>query len=341
MKNTRLFLFRDKSNELILFGVGLVSYVVMSFLMPDRFFTISNAHNMLFQAAELGILSLAMALTIIIAGIDLSVVSTANLTAIVIILFQRILPKSWLNIPSAFFLVIILGFVLGSINGLLVAKVKVSPILATLGTMTLYSGISIGITNGATIAGIPESMQTIGAGLFLAIPIPLYFFIFCSMIIAWILNRTPFGFKLYLLGNNPNVTRFSGYNNDRLTIVTYIISGILSALAGLIFLCRSNSAYADYGKSYITLTILIVVLGGVSVTGGRGRIGGIVLALLVMQVFSTGFNMLLLPFGNSNFFKDFLYGVLLISILMINPVLKNTKIVKKSRKNNKSENVFR
>jgi simple sugar transport system permease protein len=323
MKKMKHLLHAAGSENLMLISIGITAFTVLSILMPYRFFSLNNVNNMLFQAAELGILSIAMALPIIIAGIDLSIVSNANLTAICIWHAVRLIPSPALHLPAAVMITLVLGTLLGAVNGLLTAKAKIPPILATLGTMTLYSGISVGITGGATVAGIPPGLKQIGTGTFLGLPLPIYVLIACFLAAAWILNRTPFGFKMYLLGCNSKVTRFSGYNNDRITIITYILSGLLAAAAGFVILCRSNSAYADYGKSYITLTILIVVLGGIAVTGGKGKISGVVLAVFLMQVFSTGFNMLLLPYGNSNFFKDFLYGVLLIAILVLKPAVSN------------------
>lgn len=323
MKKMKRVLHYVGSENLMLITIGVTAFTVLSILMPYRFFSLNNVNNMLFQAAELGILSIAIALPIVIAGIDLSIVSTANLTAICIWHAVRLIPSPALHIPAAVVIVLVLGTLLGAVNGLLTAKAKIPPILATLGTMTLYSGISIGITGGATVAGLPPGLKQIGMGTFLGLPIPIYVLIVCFLAAAWILNRTPFGFKMYLLGCNSKVTRFSGYNNDKITMVTYMLSGLLAAAAGFVILCRSNSAYADYGKSYITLTILIVVLGGIAVTGGKGRISGVVLAVFLMQVFSTGFNMLLLPYGNSNFFKDFLYGVLLIAILVLKPAVSS------------------
>lgn len=311
------------SENLILLVIGIISFVSLSLLMPQRFLSINNINNMLFQAAELGILSLAMSLPILIGGIDLSIVSIANLTAIIIWNITRLVPVPILQFPLAIIIICIVGVSLGIINGILITKIKIPPILTTLGTMTLYSGISIGITGGATVAGISLELKQFGIGIILGLPIPIWFFIGCFLVVAILLNKTPIGFKMYLLGNNSNVTLYSGYNNSRLTLITYIISGLLSSIAGFIILSRSNSAYADYGKSYITLTILIVVLGGISVTGGRGKISGVIIAVFLMQIFSTGFNMLLLPYGNSNFFKDFLYGILLISILIVKPLLTN------------------
>jgi simple sugar transport system permease protein len=133
---------------------------------------------------------------------------------------------------------------------------------------------------------------------------------------VWIfLNHTPLGVKTYLLGANSRAALFSGVNNGRVTLAVYGTSGMLASIAGIINLARTSSANPSYGASYILLTILIAVLGGVSVSGGAGRVAGVILALASLQMLSTGFNMILVNNGDSNFFKNFAWGLLLLLVV--------------------------
>jgi simple sugar transport system permease protein len=183
--------------------------------------------------------------------------------------------------------------------------------------MTLFTGLAVGLTRGSTISGFPASVLAIGNGTLLGIPIPLLVLLALALVVWFLLTRTTYGFKVYMLGTNPVAAQFSGINNRRVILTTHILTGLLSASTGLLALARTNSANADYGSSYILLTLLIAVLGGVAVTGGFGRIAGVMLALVVLQFLSTGFNMLLVRFGGSNFFRDFAWGLLLLLVTSI------------------------
>ena len=136
------------------------------------------------------------------------------------------------------------------------------------------------------------------------------------MAVAVILNRTPFGEKIYMLGTNPLAARFAGLDNDRLIVRTYMLCGLLSSVAGVIMMSRANSAKADFGSSYLLLTILIAVLGGVNPYGGFGKVAGVFLAVLSLQFLSSGFNILRF----SNFAKEFVWGALLLIVIVMSVV---------------------
>jgi simple sugar transport system permease protein len=143
--------------------------------------------------------------------------------------------------------------------------------------------------------------------------------IFAALVVLFsvLLNRTPFGFKRYMLGTNPTASRFSGINNARVLVWTYVLSGLLGATAGMIFLARNNSAKTDYGSSCILQAILVAILGGINPMAGFGKISGLVLAILSFQFLSTGLNMLLVQYSGSNFFKEFAWGALLLVVMVI------------------------
>jgi simple sugar transport system permease protein len=325
---------RVDTNIALLFGTVVVVFLAMAIARPTMFPTPDNISSMAFQVSEIGILTLGMMLAILIGGIDLSVNATANLAAIFAgMLLTRLMPGGdagaggglwalW-SIALAVGVALVTGAVCGLINGVLIAYVEVPAILATLTTMTIYTGLAFGITKGTSISGFSDAVLYIGNGYLLGIPMPMVILIVCVIIVWFLLERTTYGFKVYMVGSNPTAAVFSGVNNRRIILTTHILTGLLSAIAGFVALARTNSANPEYGVSYILMTILIAVLGGVSVYGGHGKVWGVVLALAALQLLSTGFNMLLVRHGGSNFFRDFAWGTLLLIVMTITYLLDN------------------
>jgi simple sugar transport system permease protein len=301
--------------------------VGMSAALPSRFPTIDNFQSMSVQFPEIGILAIAIMLTMLTGGIDLSIIGIANLSGILAALtLTWLVPPEVTSLATAIFGVVAaivvalaVGSLCGLLNGLLVANVGITPILATLGTMSLFTGFGIVITKGTAVFAIPEFLY-IGGGVVLGVPVPLLIFAAIAMLFSVILNRTAFGFRLYLFGTNPTAARFSGISAKQILIRTYILSGVLAAVAGIIFLSRNNSAKPDYASSYVLQAILVVILGGVNPSGGFGKISGLVLAILALQFLSTGFNMLLITYSGSNFFKEFAWGAVLLLVMVIDSI---------------------
>ena len=297
-------------------------FISMVLAMPAQFPVAANLQSMGFQMAELGILSVAMALALLIGGIDLSVTAVANLSAIAAALVMSRLAGGWASavqmaivVTLAFLVSLGIGLACGVVNGLLIGRAGVPAILVTLGTLTLYSGFGYAITRGRAFHGVPDRVLFLGIGTILGIPVPLIIFGGVVAVTSVLLRRTSFGFKVYMLGSNAVAARFSGIDNPGITVRTHMICGLLSAIAGLVSLARTNSANAEYGSSYLLMAILVAVLGGVSVSGGHGRLAGVVLALISLQMLSTGFNMLLSRYSGSNFFRDFAWGFLLLFVM--------------------------
>jgi simple sugar transport system permease protein len=306
-----------------LLAVVVLIFLALSAAVPDRFPTLASLSSMAVQFPEVGILAIAIMLTMLTGGIDLSVVSTANLAGIVAALtLNALVPPTetaaavaYTGVVGSIVAALLVGALAGAINGMLITIVGITPILATLGTMTLYGGISVVVTGGSAVFAIPEFL--IIGGNIAGIPVPLLIFAVIVVLFSIILGRTAFGLRLMLLGANPTAARFSGIDSRRMLIWTYVLSGILAAVVGLIFLGRNNSAKPDYATSYVLQAILVVILGGVNPNGGSGRIAGVVLAILGLQFLSTGFNMLLVTYSGSNFFREFAWGVLLLVVMLI------------------------
>lgn len=308
--------------RLLLITVGI--FILMSILVPSKFLSIYNFQSMGFQLSEIGILGIAIAITMITGGIDLSINAIANLTGIIASVVLTHFagpdvaePQVALAVVLAIVISLLVGTIGGLLNGFLVAHVGIPAILTTLGTMTLFTGFAFVITKGTGFFGIP-AFQTIGNGLVLGIPIPLIIFAAVVVVMTILMNNSAFGLRIYLLGSNPRASRFSGINNKAVLLRTYALSGFLAALAGIVILGRTNSANPDYGASYVLQALLIAVLGGVDVNGGFGKILGLVLAVFSLQFLSTGLNMLLFRYSGANFFKMFSWGLLIIVFMIIN-----------------------
>lgn len=318
---------KDKNfNRLLI--LFLMIFVISSILKPSLFLRSSNFISMARQFPEFGIMAIGISLTMLTGGIDLSVVYTANLSAILAaktMLFlsnEQTAPLAMAGIIIISILVsLIVGTACGIFNGFLVTKIGIPPILATLGTQQLFWGLAIVITSGRSISGLPMMYFLIGnIDIFGFIPISLVFFAGIALLFSFLLNKTTYGSRLYLLGTNATAAKFSGLRNDRLLITTYAASGILAAFAGLIMMASTNSTKADYGSSYTMQCILIAVMGGIDPNGGKGNIRGVVLVIIILQMLSTVLNM----FENiSNFYRDIIWGLALLGIMVFNFITNN------------------
>jgi simple sugar transport system permease protein len=301
----------------------LVLIAFFAIFKTEGFFNLLTWQSMAIQFPEFGLMALGVMLTMVTAGIDLSVVGVANMASIgAAVVMLGMAPKgadpatATGAIAVAICLALATGAAAGALNGFLVAKVRIPPILATLGTFELYTGIAILITGGKPKSGLPNLYGQVFAGkLFGLIPVPLIVFSVAAVLIWLLMTRTVFGTKIYMLGTNATAARFSGLNTTSLLVRTYMISGIYASLAGLVMLANYNSAKADYGSTYTLLAVLIVVLGGVNPNGGSGRLIGVVLAILILQILSSGLNM----FPNiSNFYRPLIWGAVLLAVITAN-----------------------
>lgn len=289
---------------------------IFALLLGDALFTPAALQSMAFQMPELGILSLAMMITLLSGGINLAVIATANLCALTMAyVLTHMVPGSegvawvgWQVVALAAGFVV--AAVIGVVNGFVIAYLGVSPILATLGTMTLVKGISIGLTRGNVISGFPDPVVFIGNGTVFGVPFALLVFAAVAIPMAVLLGRTPFGTAVYLIGSNEKATRYSGIDTRRVLMRVYVLSSLLAAVAAVVMMARFNSANASYGESYLLVTILAAVLGGINPMGGFGKVGGLVLALVLLQVISSAFNLL----NFSQFLTLAIWGGILIGV---------------------------
>ena len=300
-----------------LFVIMVGVFILMSALRPSSFLTISNFQSMAFQIPELGIYAIAVMLAMLLGGIDLSVVGIGNLSGILSCFLMIYLEPKIGGMPAllcGIVLAVVIGLACGLLNGVLIAKVGIPAMIATLGSMEIFSGLGILLTDGAAVMGMPEEFTVIGNGSIFGFPVPMAIFIVVVAIFTIYLQGKQFGMELYLLGTNPKAARFTGIKNDWVTMKAHMLGGALAAVGGLILASHSNSAKADYGSSYTLQSILICVLGGVSPSGGFGKVTGIVMAIFTLQFLSSGFNILRF----SSYQKTFIWGAVLVATLIIN-----------------------
>lgn len=293
----------------------------MSIFLPEKFLTVINFQSMASQFPEYGLLAMAIMLTMITGGIDLSVVSIANLSGVVgaMVLASHVKAQVLGISPGTIiFLAIIatlaVSFICGLVNGLIITAAGVPAIIATLGTNGLFIGTAIILTEGHGIRGFPEEFLFIGSGTILGIPMPLIIFVVVALIVSLMLKKSAQGFKMYMLGSSPVVTRFSGINNNAVLVKTYLFSALLAGMAAIIIISRVNSMRPGYGYAYLLLAVLLAILGGTNPEGGRGGVLGLCMAIVILQVLQSGLNIL----GFNPFLKKFIWGLILILFMVVN-----------------------
>jgi len=306
-KGARLGQFTQKLGALL----GLIILIIVVTALNPSFIEPLNILNLLRQVAINALISFGMTFVILTGGIDLSVGSILALSSAV----TANLLLSGINPIIAIVLGCLLGGVLGSINGLLITKGRMAPFIATLATMTIFRGLTLVYTKGNPITGLGNqaSFQFLGRGYLLGIPVPAVTMVIVFVILWIVLHKTPFGRKTYAIGGNEKASIISGIKVDRVKIMIYSLIGMLSALAGAILTSRLNSAQPTAGQSYELDAIAAVVLGGTSLTGGRGRIVGTLIGALIIGILNNGLNLL----GVSSFYQMVVKGIVIaIAVLL-------------------------
>ena len=270
--------------------------VFMMFTQAEKFFTGANFLNMAGKFPEYGLMAIGGMLCMITGGIDLSVVGTANMASIIsaftlIHVFGEDGSMPMAFSAAIFAIAIVVGLVVGSLNAFLISQLGVPPILATLGVNELLTGICIVMTDGSTVSKFPKEFSTFFKGELLGfIPWRLVVFIIVAVVIYIMLEKNTYGTKLRLYGTSAHVAKYSGINTSALLFRTYITSSICAALGGLMMLASYASAKPDNGENYTMQSILLIVLGGASPNGGKGRLSGVIVAIILLNMIESGIN---------------------------------------------------
>ncbi len=294
-----------------LLGLGLS-------LLSDRFLTGANQINILRQATISGIVAIGMTLVILTAGIDLSVGSILALSAVI----TADLLKQGMPVLLAIFIALGIGALMGMVNGLIIARGKIPPFIATLGMLTVGRGLTLMYTQGKPFTGLPETFRFIGTASIGPVPMPIVIAAALFTLVAVVLSRTRFGEYVYLIGDNPVAARLAGVNTSRMIVFVYMISGMCAALAGLILIARLDSAQPVIGVGYEFSAIAAVVVGGTSFSGGEGTLFGTLLGTLLIETLSNGLNLL----NVSQLWEQVIKGVVIaIALLFYKAISRSSK----------------
>lgn len=295
------------------FGIymTLIFLTVVFTLASGNFMTVDNMLNLLRQIAINGLIALGMTMVITTSGIDLSVGAILGLTA----MLTALLITSGVPAIIAIIIALIVGAFLGFINGILIAKYKLQAFIVTLATMTMYRGFTYVISNGKPVSNITEVglFPFIGKGDILGIPVPIFIFFAAFIVVYIVMNKTVFGRNVYATGGNMKAAALSGIDVDKTQIKVYMISGVLATIAGLILISRLNSAQPTLGDGYELDAIAAAVIGGTSLAGGRSRISGTLIGILILGIISNGLNII----GVSSFYQEIVKGLIILVAVLI------------------------
>ncbi|MBO9617510.1 MAG: ribose ABC transporter permease [Niabella sp.] len=275
--------------------IALVVLCILLSVLTDKFFTTDNGLNILRQTAVNICVATGMTLVVLTAGIDLSVGSVLALCgAIAAGLLKNgwVFPSADLYIGFTIFGVllaaIIAGGVLGWFNGFVITKFKVPPFVATLAMLTIARGLTMLYTKGQPISNLGAKFAFIGAGSFLGIPVPVWIALLVVLLAAFITKQTRLGRYIYAIGGNETAAKFSGINIPKVVIMVYALAGMMAAVGGIIVTSRLDSAQPNAGVSYELDAIAAVVIGGTSLSGGRGTVWGTVMGAIIIGVLNNG-----------------------------------------------------
>ena len=291
--------------------LGLFLIVIVITILNPSFMTTDNVLNILRQVSISALIAFGMTFVILTGGIDLSVGSTLALTGAV----AATMLASGIDPVLTILAALLLGAVLGAVNGVIIAKGKVAPFIATLATMTIYRGLTLVYTDGRPVSDLGNEItfQMLGKGYFFGIPVPVCTMILAFIVLYVIMHKTTFGRRVYAVGGNEAASKLSGINVDRIKIAVYSLTGMLAALSALILTSRLNSAQPTAGTSYELDAIAAVVLGGTSLTGGKGWIFGTLVGALIIGVLNNGLNLI----GVSSFFQQVVKGIVILIAVLI------------------------
>ncbi len=273
--------------------VLIIAAVIVNASLSPYFLKVDNLFDMTFNFMERGMMTLPMAFVIITAGIDLSVASNLAMSANIMGQLFALGMNIWVAAAISLFV----GSLAGFFNAMLITRIKLPPLAATLGTYVLYRGIAWVLTQDGAVVGFPASFDVIGQGDIpgTPVPIPLVAYLLLAVVFGLVLHRTTFGRFTYAIGNNPEACRFAGVRINRILVIIYTTSGFMAALAGVFMGARFGSVRADIALGGELEVITAVVLGGVDIFGGSGTMPGVVLALFLLGIVRYGMNLVNIP----------------------------------------------
>jgi ribose/xylose/arabinose/galactoside ABC-type transport system permease subunit len=285
--------------------VALLLLIVFFSTLNPRFFSFSNGETVLLQIVELGIIALPIAFIVMTGSVDLSVGSIASLTAVISGMVMNETGSPVVGIVAG----LAVGLLTGAINGFLVAYFGLSSMVVTLGALSVWGGLALVITNGATVTGLPESFRALGKAMVGPVPLQLLLLVLAIATAGYLLARHPIGRQVLAVGGNPRASHLIGINVPRVRMLLFIASGASASVAGILLSAKIQAASPTIGSGLEIQALTVVLLGGVAFSGGVGRISSVVAGLLFVGVLRNG----LIILGVSPFLQTALIGATLIA----------------------------
>lgn len=300
--------------------IGLLFMIVFLIITQPAFLKVSNLTNVIRQISVNILLACAMTLVIIIGGIDLSV---GSIIAISGCLSAGFITFNNMNSVAAILLAILIGTIVGGLNGIMISRTKIPPFIVTLATMNIGRGAIRVYTHSKTILVDDALYSFLGEGRLLGeLPIQFIFIVFAIVFCGLILNRTKFGRNIYAVGDNRQAAEYTGINVKRVIFYVFVISGFMASLAGILTCTRTYSGQPNVGTGAEMDAISAVVLGGTSMTGGVGTVGGTVIGCLVIGIMNNGMNLM----GIDSSWQYVVKGVVVLLAVFIDYVKKENKM---------------
>jgi ribose transport system permease protein len=295
-------------------GALVLLFVIMAVFVPG-FFSLANLTNVARQVSINAIIASGMTLVIIAAGIDLSVGSLVALTGCVAMIVLNRTDSDMIGLMAG----IAIGGLAGAMNGSLVAFARLPAFVVTLGGLTIFRGLALTITEGQPIVRFEGLYKWVGQGFVLGVPVPVWLMIAVVLAIHFVLKRTAFGAHVYAVGGNETAARLSGVRVERVKFAVYVICGLLTGLAGMIMMARLSSAQPATGEMFELDAIAAVVLGGTSLSGGRGTVWGTLVGALIIGILNNSLNLL----GVSSFYQLVAKGLIILLAVFVDQWLRH------------------
>lgn len=290
--------------------MGLVVLCIFFSIASSKFLSASNFINILLQVSNVGIVAIGGMFVILTGGIDLS---SGSMSAILGLFMAGFCVDNGFPVPIAIVLGIIMGIVLGFVNGLSVTRLRMSPFIVTLAMQSMLRGLGNVYSMGTTISGMPDSFNFIGGGKLWGIPFPVILLIFLFILAHYVLSKTVFGHQVYAVGGNREAAYLAGINVKRIELTTYLIAGGLTAVAALVLTGRLAAALPTAAVGLEFSAISAIVIGGGSLSGGKGNMFGTLIGVLIIGVLNNGLNLL----NISPFWSQFAQGFIIFIAVLI------------------------
>ncbi|MBS5882462.1 MAG: ABC transporter permease [Lachnoanaerobaculum sp.] len=315
MKNKNSILNIFKRSNMTAIGMVLIIMFVIACIGSPYFLDVYNIQSLLRDLAIIGMIGIAQSLLLLVGELDLSVGKIATLCGILsgmLMIYAKINP--WFALICG----LIFGIFFGLLNGLIITKLRLNSMVATIGMQGVYGGINLVLTKGKAITGIPEQIQFLGKGSLGIVPMPFIFCIIVLLLVLFLVKKTKTGRYIYAIGNSREAATILGIKVDKIRVFIYVAVGLISSLAGLLYVCRLGSAQSTLGESWPMNSIAASVIGGVSLNGGIGNPAGALIGAAIISIIS---NMIVL-FGVNAYWQQAVSGIVVVLAISFSSIME-------------------